>query len=62
MSCFGFCEPSLPLDKFQQSLIFAQLHDQVDIFSVLENLLDFDNVHMIESLVDLDLRLQLYFF
>ena len=54
-----FMQSSSPPQKFIQGLTLAEFQDNVDIFSILEEMLEPHNVRMMERSMDLDLTHQL---
>ena len=56
---FHLRQPLPPLDQLVQSLVGADLQQDVDVFVVLEHVLELHDVLVVERLVDLDLSDQL---
>jgi len=52
-------QPLPALDEFVQSLVGADLKQNIHILMVLEHVLEFDNVVMLQGFVDFDLGYQL---
>jgi hypothetical protein len=53
---FNFVKALSAAQKFIQSLILAELQQNVDIFCVFEEMLETHNVVLVQATVDLDLR------
>ena len=58
---FKLAESLSPLDLLVQGRITAQLHNDVDILLILEEILELHNVWMVHGAMDPDLTLQFLF-